>query len=166
MPLHSTEVADEQHGCPANKLVLDHQLPELISQWQQEHVRQYSQLHHQISLQSQEITKLREQVIDLQAYRQQQQKQSQRVAYIQSQAFPAGGSHNLQIPEDCCAAAVECYMAIADLKADLKAEGKLIIEHMDALLDSGIHKDDSNTQRQPVHFTSQSTFNVMPPDTR
>ncbi|KAL3155103.1 hypothetical protein ABBQ38_011164 [Trebouxia sp. C0009 RCD-2024] len=165
-PGHDTEAADQQPDCQSNKLFLKQQPSEPFLQWQQEHVSQFAQLQHQITLQSQEITKLREQVIDLQACRQQQQKQSQRVAYIQSQLSPSGCSHKLQIPQDCCAAAMECYLAIAEMKADLKAEGKMIYDQMDALLDSGIHNDVSMAKRPPVMFTSRSTFDVVPPRTR
>lgn len=164
-PPHDTEAAD-QPDCQPNKLFVEQHPPEPFLQRQQEHVSQFAQLQHQITLQSQEITRLREQVIDLQACRQQQQKQNQRVAYMQSQLVPAGCNHKLQIPQDCCAAAMECYLAIAEMKADLKAEGKMIYDQMDALLDSGIHNDVSNAKRPPIVITSQSTFDVVPPRTR
>ena len=58
---------------------------------------------------------------------------------------------------------MECYLAIAEMKADLKAEGKVIYEQMDALLDSGIHNDFSIHTRPPIVFTSESTFDVVSP---
>lgn len=124
----SLQTMDQQTKCQPDALLPEHYPQDSITQWRQEH-----QLQQQILLQSQEIAKLREQVIDLQAYRQQQQKQHQRAAYMKSQMLSAGSSHKLPIPEDCCAAAMACCIAVEELKADLKVEGQMISMRLDTL---------------------------------
>ena len=124
-------------------------LPEQKPQeyWQHEHFSP-STLQQQITVQSQEIAKLREQIIDLQAYRQQQQKQHQRAAYMKSQILPVGTSHKMQLPQDCCAAAMACCIAVEELKADLKVEGDLICKQLDTL--TNLNADKSHkTVRSP-----------------
>lgn len=125
--LHGTQTTDQQTKCQSDTLLPEHCTQDSTTQWRQEH-----QLQQQIILQSQEIAKLREQVIDLQAYRQQQQKQHQRAAYMKSQIL-SGSTHKLQIPQDCCAAAMACCIAVEELKADLKVEGQMISKRLDTL---------------------------------
>lgn len=125
--LHDLQTTDQQTKPQPDAILPEHDPQDSIIQWRQEH-----QLQQQIILQSQEIAKLRKQVIDLQAYRQQQQKQHQRAAYMKSQIL-SGSSHKLQIPQDCCCAAVACCIAVEEMKADLKVEGKLICKRLDTL---------------------------------
>ena len=156
---HDTQTTDQQPACQPGALLPQPKPQETESHWQQEHVS-HSTLQQQITLQSQEIAKLREQVIDLQAYRQQQQKQHQRAAYIKSQIFPAGRSHKMQIPQDCCAAAMACCIAVEEMKADLKAEGQLLCKQLDTLtnLDTG-----SRSQQNFQEFSKQSpAFSCKP----
>ena len=156
---HDTQTTDQQPACQPGSLFPQPKPQETVSHWQQEHVSQ-STLQQQITLQSQEIAKLREQVIDLQAYRQQQQKQHQRAAYIKSQIFPAGRSHKMQIPQDCCAAAMACCIAIEEMKADLKAEGQLICKQLDTLTNLDTGKGHSNTLRSLANSHQPSVLNL------
>ncbi|KAA6414368.1 MAG: hypothetical protein FRX49_13686 [Trebouxia sp. A1-2] len=128
--LNAQQLASSQQGSVTEK-----QLQEALNEWQKQHESQSTQLQQLITLQSQEITTLRAQVIDLQAHRQQQQIQNQRAAYIKSQMFPSANGNKMQIPQDCCAAAMACCFAIEEMKADLKAEGQIISKQLEALLD-------------------------------
>ena len=113
--------------------VSEKQLHEALAAWQKQHEQQNTQLQEQILLQSQDIAKLRSQVIDLQAFRQKQQIQDQTATYIKSQMFPAANGHKMQIPQDCCAAAMACFLAIEEIRSDLKAEGQIISKQLDIL---------------------------------
>lgn len=130
--LNDQQLASSRQGSVAEK-----QLQEALNEWQKQHESQSTQLQQLITLQSQEITTLRAQVIDLQAHRQQQQIQNQRAAYIKSQMFPSANGHKMQIPQDCCAAAMACCFAIEEMKVDLKVEGQIISKQLEALL--GFH---------------------------
>ncbi|DBB05059.1 TPA: hypothetical protein ACH3X3_010326 [Trebouxia sp. C0006] len=165
-PLNDEQLASSQQG-----LVTEKQLQEALNEWQKQHESQSTQLQQLITLQSQEITTLRAQVIDLQAHRQQQQIQNQRAAYIKSQMFPSANGHKMRIPQDCCAAAMACCFAIEEMKADLKAEGQIISKQLEALLgfrDSPrakaakpggvMGKPGDATAKPAAFFTSQSTF--------
>ena len=166
--VHDTrlELAAQQHESQNVNLVTEQQLQESLSKWQQEHVNQSTQLQQLITLQSQEITKLREQVIDLQAFRQQQQIQYQRATYIKSQMFPAVNSHNLRFPPDCCAAAMACCLALEEIRADLKTEGLMISKQLEALSSLGNSAGHMHTASTKLPFSSTSTFaSVSPPDT-
>ena len=123
-----TQTTDQQTKCQPDTLLPEHHTQDSITQWRQEH-----QLQQQIILQSQEIAKLREQVIDLQACRQQQQKQQQRAAYMKSQILSTGSTHKLEIPQDCCCAAMACCIAVEEMKADLKVEGLMISKRLDTM---------------------------------
>ncbi len=162
---------DEQLASSQQGSVTEKQLQEALNEWQKQHESQSTQLQQLITLQSQEITTLRAQVIDLQAHRQQQQIQNQRAAYIKSQMFPSANGHKMQIPQDCCAAAMACCFAIEEMKADLKVEGQIISKQLEALL--GCHdsprakaatpagvmlKPSDATAKPAAFFTSQSTF--------
>ncbi len=151
--------------------VNEKQLQEALNEWQKQHETQSTQLQQLITLQSQEITTLRAQVIDLQAHRQQQQIQNQRAAYIKSQMFPSANGFKMQIPQDCCAAAMACCCAIEEVKADLKVEGQIISKQLETLL--GFHdsprakaakpggvnvKPGDATAKPAAFFASQSTF--------
>ena len=165
-PLNDEQLASSQQGPVTEK-----QLQEALNEWQKQHESQSTQLQQLITLQSQEITTLRAQVIDLQAHRQQQQIQNQRAAYIKSQMFPSANGHKMQIPQDCCAAAMACCFAVEEMKADLKVEGQIISKQLEALL--GFHdsprakaakpggvmgKPGDATAKPAAFFTSQSTF--------
>lgn len=164
--LNDQQLAGGQQGSVTEK-----QLQEALNEWQKQHESQSKQLQQLITLQSQEITTLRAQVIDLQAHRQQQQIQNQKAAYIKSQMFPSANGHKMQIPQDCCAAAMACCFAIEEMKADLKVEGQIISKQLEALL--GFHdsprakaakpggvmvKPGDATAKPAAFFTSQSTF--------
>ena len=144
--LHDTQTTDQQSQRHSGALLPEQKPQESTCHWQQEQTSQ-SKMQQQITLQSQEIAKLREQIIDLQAYRQQQQKQHQRAAYIKSQTLPAARSHKMQIPQDCCAAAMACCIAVQEMKADLKVEGQLICKRLDTLSDLRVYKGHINTVR-------------------
>lgn len=164
--LNDQQLAGGQQGSVTEK-----QLQEALNEWQKQHESQSTQLQQLITLQSQEITTLRAQVIDLQAHRQQQQIQNQKAAYIKSQMFPSANGHKMQIPQDCCAAAMACCFAIEEMKADLKVEGQIISKQLEALL--GFHdsprakaakpggvmvKPGDATAKPAAFFTGQSTF--------
>ena len=119
------------------------QLLDTLSDWQEQHDTQRTELTNQLLLQTQEISKLRDQVIDLQAFRQQQQRQQQRAAYIKSKMFPKYDEQGLEIPSDCCAAAMACCLAIEELKNDLKVEGQIISKQFEALMLLRNHKNGS-----------------------
>ena len=144
---------------------------EALTEWQKQHETQSTQLQQLITLQSQEITTLRAQVIDLQAHRQQQQIQNRKAAYIKSQMFPSANGYKIQIPQDCCAAAMACCFAIEEVKADLKVEGQIISKQLETLLSfhdrprakaakpGGVNlKPGDATAKPAAFFTSQSTF--------
>ena len=157
------EAAAQQHEHASTGVKLEQDLQDSFLKWQQEYDSQTTQLQQLMTLQSQEMTKLREQVIDLQAHRQQQQIQYQRAVYIKSQMFPAANSGRMSIPQDCCAAAMACLLAIEELKVDLKAEGQLISKQLDALSDLGGCKSHSLITKAP--FASSPTFaSVSPPE--
>ena len=162
---------DEQLASRQQGSVTEKQLHEALNNWQKQHESQSTQLQQLVTLQSQEITTLRSQVIDLQAHRQQQQIQNQRAAYIKSQMFPSANGYKMQIPQDCCAAAMACCFAIEEVKADLKVEGQIISKQLEILLgfqDSprakaakpgGVDmKPGDATAKPAAFFTSQSTF--------
>ena len=161
--LHDTNTTDQHSQYQPGALISEQQPQKLMTHCQQEQISQ-STLQKQITQQSQEIAKLREQVIDLQAYRQQQQKQHQRAAYIKSQSLPAGRSHAMQIPQDCCAAAMACCIAVEEMKADLKVEGQLICKRLDALSNSDIHRGHSNTVRKLLMSPQPSLISRERPD--
>ncbi len=166
--LNDQRLAGSQQGLTP---VTEKQLQEALNEWQKQHESQSTQLQQLITLQSQEITTLRAQVIDLQAHRQQQQIQNQRAAYIKSQMFPSANGQKMQIPQDCCAAAMACCVAIEEMKADLKVEGQIISKQLEALL--GFHdnprakaakpgevmaRPGDATAKPAAFFTSHSTF--------
>ena len=110
-----------------------------VANWQKQHEVHDAELRQQLLLQSQEISKLRDQVIDLQAFRQQQQRQHQRAAYVKSKMFPSLDQYSIHVPSDCCATAMACCLAIEEMKSDLKMEGQIISRQFEALLDTQKH---------------------------
>ena len=170
----------EKLDVAAEKLLNDHDhsqqgltpaSQEALTEWQKQHETQSTQLQQLITLQSQEITTLRAQVIDLQAHRQQQQIQNRRAAYIKSQMFPSANGYKMQIPQDCCAAAMACCFAIEEVKTDLKVEGQIISKQLETLLSfqdrpkakaakpGGVNLRPGDATAKPAaFFTSQSTF--------
>lgn len=133
------------------------QLLDTLTDWQEQHDSQRAELTNQLLLQSQEISKLRDQIIDLQAFRQHQQRQQQRAAYIKSKMFPKYDEQGLGIPSDCCAAAMACCLAIEELKNDLKIEGQIISKQFETLMLLRNHKNGS--------FLAKTAESLSQPDT-
>lgn len=165
---HLTKLGQQQRS------LTEQQLQGVLNEWDKQHERQHMQLQQLIVLQTQEITTLRAQIIELQAHRQQQQIQNQRADYLKSQMAPAAQGHKVQIPQDCCAAAMACCFALEELRCDLKVEGQVISKKLDALSDSRsqagagatscVHPQASPCVQERMiakpapFFTSQSTF--------
>ncbi len=147
----------QQHTSVQQGSATEKQLQVALDEWQKQHESQSTQLQQLITLQSQEITTLRAQVIDLQAHRQQQQIQHQRAEYIKSQMFLAAND-KMQIPQDCCAAAMACCLAIEEMKSDLKVEGLFISKQLDDLLCAQQNGTAHATGKTDSFCTSQSTF--------
>lgn len=135
-PTHDTANANAPKETRSQDNVSQQQLSSTLADWQEQQESRSTQLKEQILLQSQEITMLRDQVIDLQAFRQQHQRQQQRAAYIKSKLLPRFEAleHGNNVSSDCCAAAMACCLAIQELKADLKVEGQIISKQFEALL--------------------------------